>query len=811
MTIKITAFFAAWLTIASTFVSAQTGLTLSGKINAENNKPMDGATVYLKKAADSVLVKTALADAEGNFIFENLKTGDFKITITMVGYRSYKSDTIRLKQSTALPAIVLQQSGTMLKEVGVSSHKPFVEHLVDRTVVNVDALISNAGSSAMDVLEKSPGVLVDQNGTVSLKGKDVKIFIDDKPTYLAGADLENYLRSLPSSTLDQIELMTNPPAKYDAAGSGGIINIRLKRSKVKGFNGGLNLSYMQGQYARTNNSFNFNYRDNKLNVFGNLSYSGGDNFNDLYINRHFFNPDGSPASNFLQHTYITRRPHFYNAKLGLDYYVSDKTTFGIGFTGLLNTYNNPTTNTSRLLDAQNTLDSTVVADSRGKYNFKNMGVNLNYRHQYDKKGRELTADVDYLNYNSSTRQSFLNNTYLPDGTLTNSDLLTGTLPSNINIFAAKTDYTHPLSNGIKLSAGLKTSYTKTDNIADYFNTVASVTTPDYDETNHFIYKEQINAAYINASKDFKRFSVQAGLRFENTISNGHQLGNIEKPDSLFKRNYNGLFPTLYLQYKLDTAGSQTLGLNYGRRIDRPYYQDLNPFLSPLDKFTYYTGNPFLKPSYTQSLELSHTWKNITTTLSYSKTGDDVDETIEIVNGIYYSRPGNIGNTVVKGVSVDASFDPAKWLNIHFFGLLQNIHTVSNFYTGLLNTQGTFGIINPVLQFKMGNDWTLQADGNYRSKLTSAQFVLNPRKRLNAAVSKKLSASTTLKLAANDIFHSFVNSGTINNLADTKADYHNIGDSRNIAISFSYRFGKAISDQRKHGDNAAESEQNRVKN
>jgi len=811
MNFKITVFFAAWLSIASTFVSAQTGLTLSGKINAENNKPLDGATVYLKKAADSVLVKTALADAEGNFIFENLKNGDFKITVTMVGYKSYKSDTVRLNQSILLPVIVLQQSGTMLKEVAVTSHKPFVEHLVDRTVVNVDALISNAGSSAMDVLEKSPGVLVDQNGTVSLKGKNVKIFIDDKPTYLAGADLENYLRSLPSSTLDQIELMTNPPAKYDAAGNGGIINIRTKRTRVKGFNGALNLAYTQGQYARTNNSFNFNYRDNKLNVFGNLSYSGGDNFSNLYINRHFLNPDGSPASNFLQHTYLTRRPHFYNAKLGLDYYASDKTTLGIGFTGLLNTYNNPTTNTSRLLDAQNVPDSTVVADSREKYNFKNMGVNLNYRHQYNKKGRELTADFDYLNYNSSTSQSFLNNTYLPDGTLTNSDLLTGTLPSNINIFAAKTDYTHPLSNGIKLSAGLKTSYTKTDNIADYFNTVRGVTTPDYDETNHFIYKEQINAAYINASRDFKRLSVQAGLRFESTISNGHQLGNIDKPDSLFKRNYNGLFPTVYLQYKLDTAGKQTLGLTYGRRIDRPYYEDLNPFLSPLDKFTYYTGNPFLKPSYTQSIELAHTWKNITTTLSYSKTTDDVDETIEIVNGIYYSRPGNIGSSVAKGISVDASFEPAKWLNIHFFGLLQNIHTVSNFYTGPLNTQGTFAIINPVLQFKMSNEWTAQLDGSYRSKLTSAQFVLNARKRLNAAVSKKLSASTTLKLAANDIFYSFVNSGLINNLADTKADYHNVGDSRNVTISLSYRFGKAISDQRKHGDNAAESEQNRVKN
>lgn len=221
---------------------------------------------------------------------------------------------------------------------------------------------------------------------------------------------------------------------------------------------------------------------------------------------------------------------------------------------------------------------------------------------------ELTADLDYLRYDNTLSQGFDNSSYLPNGMLINHDLLTGALPSAIDIYAAKTDYTHPLKSGLKLAGGLKTSYTQTDNIANYFYTVNQNTTPDYDKTNHFIYKENINAAYINASRDFKRLSVQLGLRFENTVSKGHQLGNVQKPDSVFKRNYNGLFPTVYLQYKLDTAGNQQISLNYGRRIDRPYYEDLNPFLAPLDKFTYYTGNPFLRPAYTQNIELSHTYK-----------------------------------------------------------------------------------------------------------------------------------------------------------------------------------------------------------
>ncbi|MEO6522787.1 MAG: TonB-dependent receptor [Mucilaginibacter sp.] len=813
MKIKLPALVAALLTVTSAFVYAQTGSKISGKILDADGKPIDGATVYLSRSADSALVKTGFADVNGAYLLQGLKKGDYRLSVVMMGFSTYKSDVIKLDlQDVIVPVISLQQKGNALKEVSVVSTKPLVEHLIDRTVMNVDALVSNAGSTAMDVLEKSPGVIVDQNGSISLNGKSsVRIFIDDKPTYLSGSDLESYLRSLPSSTLERIELMTNPPAKYDAAGSGGVINIKTKRSKVKGFNGSVNLAYIQGKYARTNNSVNFNYRNNKLNIFGNLGYGTNNSVNDLDINRQFLNAAGNVTSNFLQRDFIRRKAQNYEARLGVDYYASDKTTLGIGFTGLINPSQKPTLNTSRFLNAQNVLDSTIIADNSDKQNFKNGGVNLNYRHQYPTQGQELTVDLDYLNYQTNSDQSFANTSYLPNGNITHNDLLTGNLPAHINIYSAKTDYSQPLKNGVKLDGGLKTSYTETDNVANYFYTLNNVTLPDYSKTNHFIYKENISAAYINASKSFKRFSIQAGLRVENTITNGHQLGNVQRPDSVFKSNYTGLFPTLYLQYKLDTAGKQQLSLNYSRRIDRPYYQDLNPFLSPLDKFTYYTGNPFLKPSYLHNVELSYMFKNITTSLAYAKTLDDVNETIEIVNGIYYSRPGNLGSVEYKTITIDAGFDPAKWLNIHVYTFAQNIHTVSSFYTGELNTQGTFYFFRPILQFKPGKDWTLQTDASYQSDLTSAQFNIGSRKRVNAAISKKLSGSTTVKLVVNDVFNTFVNIGQINNLANTLANWTNKPDSRTVVISLSYRFGKTISDQRKHNANGAESEQNRVKN
>ena len=436
---------------------------------------------------------------------------------------------------------------------------------------------------------------------------------------------------------------------------------------------------------------------------------------------------------------------------------------------------------------------------------------MNYRHEYDKKGHELTLDVDYLNYRKTNRQSFKNSSYLPDQTMYDEERLTGTLPTDIKIYSAKADYNRPLSNGIKLSVGLKSSYTATNNIADYFYNLGNVTVPDYEKTNHFRYKENINAGYINASRDFKHLSMQAGLRFEHTISDGQQLGNAQKADSAFRRSYSGLFPTLFLQYKLDTAGRQQLTFNYGRRVDRPYYEDLNPFLSPLDKFTYYTGNPFLKPSYSNEFELAYTYKNITATISYAKALDEVNETIEIQNGIYYSRPANLGSRVNKFASLDSDFNPAKWLNLHLYFSFREVHTVSNFYTGILDTKGRIFFTRPTINVKPGKDWTLQLTAGYQTKYNTGQFTLAERKRVDVAVAKKFSANGTVKVGVDDVFKQFVNAGVINNLANTYADYHNVGDNRVGKLSFSYRFGKTISNQRQHEANGAESEQNRVKN
>ena len=809
------AFLAVWMNLALTFAQAQTPQSrIYGRVLDADGKNIEFATAALLK--DSVLVKTTFTEKDGLFSFDKLSYGKYLIKVSVVGSPIYQTDTLVLTADRAvinLANIRIKAGATNLKEVNISGQKAFVERKIDRTVVNVDALISNAGTTALDVLSKSPGVNVDQNGVISLKGKSgVAIFIDDKPTYLSGADLDNYLRSLPSSSLDQIELMTNPPAKYDAAGNGGVINIKTKKTKTAGFNGGINLSLNQGELSRSNNSFNFNYRKDKINIFGNLSYNLNNSFTDLDLSRKYKNDDGSAKSYFNQNSYFRRHGNTFNLKTGLDYYASDRTTWGVVLTGMNRMSKQVNNNTSNLSNASMQLDSVIRAENIDQIKYQNAGVNLNYRHKFKQAGRELTFDADYLLYRNQTDQTYYNFSYLPSGALKYQDILTGNLPSNIDIYTAKADYSHPLENKWKLDAGVKTAYTKTDNIADYFNTASGKTNADYEKSNHFLYEENINAVYLNMSREGKRFSLQAGLRYENTVSNGHQLGNLIKPDSSFKRTYNSLFPTLYFSYKLDTASNNQLGLNYGRRIDRPYYQDLNPFFSPLDKFTYYVGNPFLKPSFTQSIELSHTYKNkITTTFGYSWVKDEVNETIEILNGTYYSRPANVGKTRVANVSVNAEIDITKWVKLNAYVEYAKIVSKTDFYTGFLVTNGSYLRANPNLQFKISPTWNAEVNMRYQSKLSNVQFLLGEVHEFGAAVQKKLSAKSTLKLTANDIFRTRIYNGIINNLANTEANWVNRQDSRSVVVSYSYRFGKAFSSPAKHESSGADAEKNRVKN
>jgi hypothetical protein len=805
-----------FLLIFTGYVNAQT--LIKGSVQDENKSPLEAASISLIKGTDTLSFKNEVSNKEGKYSFSAIPAGSYHIRISSIGHVRVDGTVFTVvsgMKTLELPAFNLQKQNNELASVAVVGKKPFIEQKSDRILVNVDASPANTGTSVMDVLEKSPGVSVDKDGNISLKGKQgVTIMIDNRPTYMSGPQLAIYLKSLPSSAIDQLEIMSNPSAKYDAAGNSGIINIKTKKNKAKGFNGSTTLTYTQGKYAKPGGSLNLNYRVNKFNIFFNGGYTYWQGFQQLDINRNYLDPGTKNINSiFTQSTHMKFLSPELNLKLGMDYFLDSKTTLGVVFSGYQNNETDISQSYISLKNANNVTDSLVQSFGNIHGIWSNGTMNLNFRRQFDSSGRELTADVDYIYYKSGSNQLFQNYTYDPDMNLLNSNTLSGDLPSTINIYSFKTDYTHPFRNDFKLEAGLKTSFVATDNKANYYDVSRDVYTPDTTKTNYFVYHENINAAYINLTKKYGKWNLQAGLRVENTNYDGHQYGNIytvNNNDSSFKKSYVNAFPTAYITYDLNNNNS--FNLNFGRRIDRPDYGDLNPFLFFLDEYTYQAGNPYLQPQLSTNIEMSHTYKNkLTTTLNYSNTQNFFAETFEQNGHATIVRRGNIGRRENGGIAVSLNMPLTKWWNTTIYVNVNYNHFTGELYGENLDVSAVTGMGNMTNQFKFTNGWSAELSGWYRTSGIEGQIMVQPLGQTSAAVAKQIMKDkASLKLGLRDIFYTQQVHGTIN-FQETEATFHNSRDSRQLSLTFTYRFGKVINGQQNNRHSGgADDESSRLK-
>jgi hypothetical protein len=802
----------AWLCLWLNFACAQ----VTGRVTGNNKKAIDGATVLLLNGKDSVLVKSTLSNPDGSFAFANIQSGVYRVKVTSIGYQTYSGPEFNLgDQLKVLPVIVLNTASLALKQVEVTAQKAYIEQKIDRTVVHVGASISNTGANALEALEKAPGVTIEDNGTISLKGKSgVMVLIDDKPTYLSGEDLANFLKAMPASQLDQIELMTNPPAKYDAAGNAGLINIKTRKSKIKGFNGSLAASGGMAESWRTLESLNLNYHTGKVNLFGLLGYGVQNGYRRLDLTR--INLDGNRLVSSSYNEVALFHPVTYNPnlKMGMDYYVSPKTTIGFVLTGTLSKGNNYNQVNSDLRDNSGRIDSIITSNNNTYTKNYSGSINVNYSHQFDSLGKVLTFDLDYLKYNNHRDQTFFNNTYNAAGVLGSVQDITANLPATIAIYAAKTDFVQPLCGKAKLSFGLKTSYVNTDNAANYFNVVNGASTVDNDNTNRFLYKENINAAYTSFNQEYGRFALQAGLRMEHTDVSGHQLGNARAPDSSFTQHYTGLFPTAYLLYKLDSAGNNTLKLAYGRRITRPYYADLNPFVTILDKYSIIEGNPFLRPQYSDDFQFMYSYKSVFSFgMEYNPNSNSLMEYDFQRGGIFVAQTINLGKRIFMGLEANLQLDPVKWWNFSLHTELNHTTYQGQLTSSYLNNSSTYIYLSNNNQFDLPHGWSAELYTFYVSPSTDGQFAHIFREQTNVGIAKRiLKNKGTVKLAFRDIFNANMQGGSITNVPNVLATYHNDNANRSVTLGFTYNFGSNKNDKKKiDTGNAADSEAGRVRN
>ncbi|MBC7934988.1 MAG: TonB-dependent receptor [Rhizobacter sp.] len=791
---------------------AQNGGKITGMIkDGGNQKIIDAASISLLKSRDSSLVKTSLTNKDGSFSFENLKDGKYLVMATSVGHTKVYSMPIDINATSVEANTGILQLVAVSKELGaitVTAKKQFIERKIDKTVINPDAMISNSGATALEMLEKAPGITIDKDGNISLKGKQgVMVMLDGKPSYMSGADLVNYLTNLPAGNIDQVEIMTNPPAKYDAAGNSGIINIKSKKSKQRGFNGSLSTSQGHGESFRSANSLSLNYRRGKVNTFSTFNTNYRENPQWLDINRTLLKDDKSVKSIFEQESYRMRINRWFNARIGMDFYASEKTTLGVVVSAYTSPVNENGYNASRFYSPGMQLDSSMINKRVEDASWNHKGINFNMRHKFDSTGRELSVDVDYLGYKNKNVQDLPNTAFDANGAISNQYTVNANLPSTLDIFSAKADYVQKIGK-IKFEAGLKTSFVKTDNKANYFITRGGITNPDYNNTNFFEYKENLNAAYVNLSTEVKKWGFQLGLRAENTNYDGLQYGNPTRTDSAFSKSYTSAFPTMYVSYQMDKKNQ--FGLNYGRRINRPDYGNLNPFIHYIDPYTYEIGNPFLKPMFANAIELSHSFKNIlNTSISYTHTKDLFGESFSNTGDTIIVKNSNFGKAQNLNLSIGLQLPVAKWWKANINSQVNN-NQLSGTLSGNeidVNITGYTLSVNNQFTFKKG--WGAELSGFYRSKDADGQIVINQIAQFNAGVQKTvLKKKGTLKLVVSDFTGPMKAKGYIDDVNGAKATFKQYRDSRVATLTFNYRFGKMYkADKRKTG--GAGDEQNRV--
>ncbi|MEO5995506.1 MAG: TonB-dependent receptor, partial [Chitinophagaceae bacterium] len=764
------------------------GQTIKGKVQDDNAKLLPYANVLLLATKDSVLVKGSGTDVYGNFAFDKIRPGRYFLSASRVGYKQVFSAPFTVAaglNELQIPILKLVLESKQLKEVTVLGKRPFLEQKIDRTVVNVSNSIIASGSTALEVLEKAPGVIVDrQNDQISLRGKEgVIVQIDGKQTFLPMADVVALLRSMPSDNIDRIELITNPSAKYDAAGNAGIIDIRLKKNNSVGTNGSLSLSGGTGRYDRERGNLQINHRTSKLNVFGNYSAYRGGSYLDFDITR---SQELGTEQNFIKSlSSIRLRDNGQNVKAGLDYFINKRTTIGMVWTAFWNDFTEQSPAHSIFRRQENgPVYLHALSDKSITRNSSNQLGNLNIQHTFVKKQAQLSADFDIARFSRDFANALNTQTLIPATIPSPIAGLYTQMPTSINIGSIKIDYSQQLNTNWKMEAGLKASSVRSDNNVELKSGESGNLQKDTSLSNHFKYTEEVNAAYLNFSgKLSERSNLMAGLRAEHT----HSVGNSLSLNNVVSRSYLNFFPSLFLSHTLDKQNTFTFSYSY--RIDRPNYQNLNPARSYLDPYTYSSGNAYLKPQYTHSLELRHGYKEkIFTSFAASFIRDLQFYFIQPLDEKMTRRmPENIGNS--EAYSLTLSF-PVKVRNGWTIqGTLMGNYSAFDFtYKGSpIHVQQIAGRLNASNAFAFGKGWTGELAGWLNTPAVQAIQTSPWLGSLDAGVQKLFSTKWKAKLSLQDILHTNQTRFKIN--APGFSSGGSIArDTRVVMLNLTYSFG-----------------------
>ncbi|GAA4424315.1 TonB-dependent receptor [Pontibacter saemangeumensis] len=596
---------------------------LSGAVKDAQGLPLSFVNVAVLKVSDEAVVTGTIADMEGGFQIVTPAGGTFKLKLSMLGYTPMETAPFEVNGSSFskdFGSLRLIEDAQVLREVTVQAMRPTVVAHSEKMVVNVAGTAMAAGATAFEVLTKSPGVWVDQDGNIKLNGKaGLQIMIDGRQAYLSGKELQNLLQSMSADNIKDLEIVTNPSAKYDAEGASGVININLKKNTLGGMNGSVYAGYQYSDLHGYTAGTDLNYKQGKWSSFVNLDVAERTNYRTNDMQRIYLEKPGLKLKQYVQEEGTRFIPAL---RIGADYTLNSKHSIGFLANGSFYTNENRINTNAYLRDNQPANDLHIKAANSSETQYGNTTFNLHYLGKLDSLGTTLSADMDYVRLTSDDASRFLN-VYdsLSNDSPSVTDLLTSENPSNYDIYAARADFAKPLGEGRKLELGAKASHVLSDNELRFYQTADGKKVLDNSRSNHFIYKENIYAAYANFSTGLgDRWRLQGGLRAEQTFTNGKSLTLNERN----KNSYLDLFPSLFLQQTVND--SYQISYSYSRRISRPRYSALNPFVMYLDPYSLVLGNPNLKPQYTHSFSVTQTLQQrFNLVLDYSVTKDFIIE------------------------------------------------------------------------------------------------------------------------------------------------------------------------------------------
>jgi len=769
-------------------VAQSTSGTIEGNVSNEKGEPMEYVTVLLRKPQDSVLVMGTTTGVTGRYTFHSIVPGKYILTLAFIGYRG-QSMAIELQDGASgylVPAIILKEDAQLLGEVVVHGQKPLLEQEGDKLILNVQNSVVAAGGNAAELLQRTPGVSIDQNDQISLNGKTgVTIMIDGKITYLPPAELATLLRSMSANNIATVEVISNPSARYDAAGNSGMVNIKMKKSMLEDFNGSATIGTGYGRYGKANGNINLNYRTKRWAHFLNYGYVFDKRF--YYADAERVSICNGKAINFTQEIHRVQKLPSYTWQAGSEWQWNARNAIAISTTG---SYNKRFTDNRSFLQIRpafaNDPDSTITVDNDQLYRWHNISGSVGYKHIFTRAGSELTVDFDHSRYAFGLNDNFIIKQFNKENVYKNEYNILSDQPSSFYIYTGRADYTHRLNEQVSFETGIKYSYVKTINDILFRNNLRGQYETDSARSSDFNYGERIGAAYINVKTKLFGFDAQLGLRAEETQYRGFSI----RSNQSIERNYFKAFPSVNLNRSL--SENYQLSLSYSYRIDRPSYKDLYPYVYFFDPFDSQFGNPTLLPQFTHNIQVSQTIaKDFVVNLGYSSIAqymafaillyDDQVSSYAIKKN--FDTFQNYYLTVTAPIRVTRNWTINCNLNLFY----------NNFNTQFLNevyrSSRLSGIANISQTITLPWGMTGEIAGLYNAPTVVGLFQNQALGSVNAGIQKQLfNQKATLRLNITDIFQT--------NRVRNRVEYPGLDmniyvrvETRVVRLNFTYTMGK----------------------